>query len=296
MKIDLFKPRSNKRCIREAFCAYIYNLPEIFRRMWLPTLLYAVFMAATLYLRIPNKALHDWGASSPITSFIIQTVIYLLMIFVSFVFAGGFFRLFNDKRLTWNLWRYAKVACVLLVVALLLASITSILAKNIPSLLSFPSPDWLTLALSIGGIALLLTISVVMLLPFAYAIPKYMLNEKDKLKSIFQNYKIGLRQVGGLFVTTLILSLIFGAIMFIIAMPVYIIVLAQTFSQLGALQGDDLGIPAYFPYLVFGVLVIFSFILTFAMIYSNMVYVFIYGSTTSKEYEIKQMEKYHETD
>ena len=70
-----------------------------------------------------------------------------------------------------------------------------------------------------------------------------------------------LRHLGGFLMIGFLGIMIVGIATFIAALPSIILIIAQFYSQLGALDGDPLGVPGYFTPLLFVV-----FIITFLLI------------------------------
>jgi hypothetical protein len=128
--------------------------------------------------------------------------------------------------------------------------------------------------------------------PFVYIIPKYMIDEKAKLSLLPKLFKTGLHHWGKIFTTCLLLFIILGIALFIITSPALILSLAQTISQMGALLGDALGTPGYFPTLVTITLLITCFILAYTLMYTNMVFIYVYGSIEKQEQERQQQFNY----
>ena len=80
--------------------------------------------------------------------------------------------------------------------------------------------------------------------------------------------------------------LIVGVVTFVAAVPSIILTIAQLYSQLGALDGDPLGVPGYFTPLLFIVLIITSLIFVYALSWLGLSLAFQYGS-----YKVQDEEK-----
>lgn len=94
-----------------------------------------------------------------------------------------------------------------------------------------------------------------------------------------------LRHLGGYIMTCFLGGLIFGVLACLVFLPAGIIGTAQTFSQLGALDGDPLGVPAYFTPLLLVVLVASSFIFVYLMYWLCISLAYQYGSYTTIDKE-----------
>ena len=60
-------------------------------------MIYAFMVAFMVYLRTPNKMLHDWGEENLMLSFCLQTVVYLGVIVAAFLMGAAAWRWLTDK-------------------------------------------------------------------------------------------------------------------------------------------------------------------------------------------------------
>lgn len=70
MKInDLIKHRSVTACMKEAYSLMTGNVKNLLKSTWWAFMIYAFMVAFMVYLRTPNKMLHDWSEENMMLSF-----------------------------------------------------------------------------------------------------------------------------------------------------------------------------------------------------------------------------------
>lgn len=184
------------------------DIRSLVKQTWTTHVPFAVLLAVTFYFFLPNKSLHDWGVTSPMASFILQTVVYgatLIMAIVSF----------------WHL------------------------------------------------------------------MPKHQLHTKGSKG--FKGLQRVLRHFGGFLSTAFLGMMIVGVATFIAALPSIILTVAQLYSQLGALEGDPLGVPGYFTPLLFIIFILTSLIFVYALSWLGLAMAYQYGSYKLQDEEKKKM-------
>lgn len=87
-----------------------------------------------------------------------------------------------------------------------------------------------------------------------------------------------LRHFGGFLMTCFLGMMIVGIATFIAAVPTIILIIAQLYSQLGALEGDPLGVPGYFTPLLFVVFIITFLLILYALSWLGISLAYQYGS------------------
>lgn len=95
-----------------------------------------------------------------------------------------------------------------------------------------------------------------------------------------------LRHFGGFLMTCFLGTLIVGIATLVAALPSLILVIAQFYSQVGALEGDPLGVPGYFTPLLLIVFATTSLIGIYALTWLGIALAYQYGS-----YEVQDEEK-----
>ena len=99
---------------------------------------------------------------------------------------------------------------------------------------------------------------VMAVISFWYLMPRKQLCAKGEKGKVGKSLLRILRHFGGFFMTCFLGIMIVGIATFIAALPSIILIIAQFYSQLGALDGDPLGVPGYFTPLLFLVFTITS--------------------------------------
>ena len=92
---------------------------------------------------------------------------------------------------------------------------------------------------------------VMAIVSFWHLLPRKQLCPKDEKRKIGKSLLRILRHFGGFFLTSFLGMIIVGIATFIAALPSIILIIAQFYSQLGALDGDPLGVPGFFTPLLF---------------------------------------------
>lgn len=106
-------------------------------------------------------------------------------------------------------------------------------------------------------------------------------------KFLWTVIKNGFRHFGGYFKTCFLGGIIITLITVVVCLPAIILIVAQLYSQLGALEGDPLGVPGYFTYLLLFVFAAVSFILCHVFAWLQFTCVYLYGSYKQQEEEKK---------
>lgn len=104
-------------------------------------------------------------------------------------------------------------------------------------------------------------------------------------KFICTVFKSGFRHFWGYFKTCFLGGIIIAIVTAIVCLPGIVLIVAQLFSQLGALEGDPLGVPGYFTPLLFLVFTAISFILCHVVAWLQITLVYQYGSYMKQEEE-----------
>lgn len=290
MKInELFKHRSVTSCLNDGYHLMTDNLKDLVKNTWMTVLPYAFLTALFVYLRTPNKFLHDWGESNPIASFSFQTIVYLGFFVVSFLAGAAVWRWVTDKSYTHNLKRYtlvnlSSIAVIVLFVIVGIACLAALyLSLGLP--IGEPAPGTPTdpaspFKLGIMGICILLYIILYLLayLPFAYIVPRYMLLEKGEALRPWKSFKVGLRHCGAIFKMGFLGGLLIMVCNIVLYIPMAIIEGAQVFSQLGVLDGDPAGVPGYFTVLNLVVSTLVFFVYYYIVNWLLISFIYLYGS------------------
>ena len=100
-----------------------------------------------------------------------------------------------------------------------------------------------------------------------------------------------LRHFGGFLMTCFLGMMIVGIATFIAAVPTIILIIAQLYSQLGALQGDPLGVPGYFTPLLFLVFTLTSLLIIYALTWLGIALAYQYASYKVQDEEKKKLKE-----
>lgn len=106
-------------------------------------------------------------------------------------------------------------------------------------------------------------------------------------KFVWTAIKNGFRHFAGYFKTCFLGGIIVSIITAVVCLPAIILIVAQLYSQLGALEGDPLGVPGYFTYLLLFVFAAMTFILCHVIAWLQITLVYQYGSYQQQEAERK---------
>lgn len=260
------------------------HLKSFIKHTWPTTAPYACLMACTLFFTLPNKPLHDWGLQNPWLSFILQTLVYGATIIMSLVAGASVWGWLNHKPFKKNIRPYALLSLILLVLQYIPMGIFFHFQNSIIAI-AYKGDAKSTLIL-LGSIALLLIVLLILSLPFCYAIPKRMLLEDGEKMQYKKTFIAGLRHSGGFFTTGFLGTIILLILTIVVCLPSCIIIIAQLHSQLGALDGDSLGVPSYFTPLLLVVLAITCFIEIYLIYWLAIAFAYQYGS-----YKVQEEEK-----
>ena len=295
MKInELFKHRSVTSCMNDAYNLMTDNLKDLVKNTWVAVLPEAILTALFVYLRTPNKMLHDWGEVNPIMSFFLQSIVYVCLIVASIVTGAILWRWITNKPFAHSLKRYTLAAICSYAFAIVIAFVVAfgliLLASAIGFHLGEPAPgsapaSATPTAIMTLSVLLFFIIAILLFMPLAYIVPRYMLLEKGKGLHLWKSYKTGFRHSGAIFKMGFLGGLLLIVCNIVLSIPMSIITGAQIFSQLGVLDGDAAGVPGYFTplYLIVSTIVFFVYFYMTAWLLISFIY--LYGSIESDEKE-----------
>lgn len=107
---------------------------------------------------------------------------------------------------------------------------------------------------------------------------------------LWSAYKKWWKHIGGLLTLCLLGGLMTLTAICLVCQPAVILIVAQTVSQLGALDGDPLGLPAYFTPLLVAILFAACFLSLYIGYWLHIAVAFLMGSYEARERERKQEE------
>ena len=186
MKInDLIKHRSVTACMKEAYSLMTGNVKNLLKSTWWAFMIYAFMVAFMVYLRTPNKMLHDWGEENMMLSFCLQTVVYLGAIVAAFLMGAAAWRWLTDKPFGRMLKRFTTIYLASAVVSFVV-TFAATFALTCFYLTAFftasgsaatadstaGSPSLLIIVLFALAIVAATALCMAVSLPFAYLTPK----------------------------------------------------------------------------------------------------------------------------
>jgi MFS family permease len=291
METELYKSRSFSSCIKAAYILISTNIKAIFKSTWMPALLYAMVLAASIMMEIPDKSLVDTGMARPIITSVIMLCIWILDIAISTWFVASIISLLNGENFKKNLTRSIVITLVSLLFMAILWLLIFVSKGVFTSLLT--STKVTTTASVVAPAISILVFSVIfgiVLLPYGFSSMKYLVDHTSKISDLFKkDYVKGWHHWGFLLITLFITIVIICLLALIVFVPLIIIVVAQSINQLGIISGDPSGAPGYFPYLVYATALITMFILAYIMVWAYFVLYYAYGSIETLEKEKHEM-------
>ena len=132
---------------------------------------------------------------------------------------------------------------------------------------------------------------VMAVISFWHLMPRKQLCAKGEKRKIGKSLIRILRHFGGFFMTCFLGIMIVGIATFIAALPSIILIIAQFYSQLGALQGDPLGVPGYFTPLLFLVFTLTSLLIIYALTWLGIALAYQYASYKVQDEEKKKLKE-----
>ena len=237
------KQRSAAGCIAEASRMLTDNYKSLFRKLWLPALVYSVFFALYMVVWLYNFPPHYTEQVTHTTIIGLFAVIVLMA--ATIYFQASILTVLNKSSLKNNLLRMLKITLLVLVIVNVIVGIIMLIEMAL--LHSFKA----------GAVFLLVNFVLLILIfilyvPLEYCIVKYLLQTTTKLfKHFTKNYRIGLRHMGFLVGCLLLVVLITMIVMSVVSLPAILIGVSKVISATGEAFGDPDGLPSTFPYFAF---------------------------------------------
>lgn len=290
---EIFKYRSVTACMKASYELVTSHLVQILKKTWWASLIFAIFAAITLYFRMPNKALHDWGLENPWGSYLIQTFIYLAFIISSFLPSIALWNWLNGKGWKRNVPRFVGITILLEVVMVVFLYFGPSFIQGLVygyADKAIPAHQSMTFIYCVAGVLGIINFILIFvsIMPFAYMVPRHMMREKGEAWMLWKSFKCGLRHFGSIFKMGFLGFLILLILCCLLSLPCMLLSGAQVASQLGALGGDPLGVPAYFTILYLVVLIITWFIYVYIYAWQGFAFVFLYGTIETQEKEKRE--------
>lgn len=316
MKInDLIKHRSVTACMKEAYSLMTDNVKNLLKSTWWAFMIYAFMVAFMVFLRTPNKMLHDWGEENMMMSFCLQTVVYIGVVVAAFLMGAAVWRWLTDKPFGRMMKRFTAVYLASAVVSFVVtfAATFGLTCFYLTAFITAPesaatagsaaatgsaamaetaaagSPSLLIIVLFVFAIVAAIVLCMAVSLPFAYLTPKYMLLEKGKRLRPWKSFKCGFRHMGSIFKMGFLGSLVILVAGILIYIPLAILIGAQVSAQMGTLEGDPVGTPSYFTFLFIVVTALLLFVFAYILHWLFISYIYLYGSIENDEMKKTEM-------
>lgn len=316
MKInDLIKHRSVTACMKEAYSLMTDNVKNLLKSTWWAFMIYAFMVAFMVFLRTPNKMLHDWGEENMMLSFCLQTVVYIGVVVAAFLMGAAVWRWLTDKPFGRMMKRFTAVYLASAVVSFVVsfAATFGLTCFYLTAFITAPesaatagsaaatgsaamaetaaagSPSLLIIVLFVFAIVAAIVLCMAVSLPFAYLTPKYMLQEKGERLRPWKSFKCGFRHMGSIFKMGFLGSLVILVAGILIYIPLAILIGAQVSAQMGTLEGDPVGTPSYFTFLFIVVTALLLFVFAYILHWLFISYIYLYGSIENDEMKKTEM-------
>lgn len=317
MKInDLIKHRSVTACMKEAYSLMTDNVKNLLKSTWWAFMIYAFMVAFMVFLRTPNKMLHDWGEENMMLSFCLQTVVYIGVVVAAFLMGAAVWRWLTDKPFGRMMKRFTAVYLASAVVSFVVsfAATFGLTCFYLTAFITAPesaatagsaaatgsaamaetaaagSPSLLIIVLFVFAIVAAIVLCMAVSLPFAYLTPKYMLQEKGERLRPWKSFKCGFRHMGSIFKMGFLGSLVILVAGILIYIPLAILIGAQVSAQMGTLEGDPVGTPSYFTFLFIVVTALLLFVFAYILHWLFISYIYLYGSIENDEKKKTEMQ------
>ena len=282
----LLKVRSSRGCISAGYRLYTGHFKHIFRYSWLAALIYAVFcsVGGAMMIMMPRLM--------PIT--------LIVLVIVECLFASYGFSVLKQHQTLGSIVRPTKwfsidthifvrtIKCwlcmlvILLVVGAIIGGMSAVAIKYL-DYSAYTAVGFFTL----GSLVILC-----LLLPLAYVIMRYVLNDGIGFwKQLKIGYGVGMRRWGFIFVVVLVAIIVEILLMLLLSLPALILSLANTQSMFGVAMGDPYAMPSYMPVLAAGTFLIIGFLLAYVSMSVLFPIYYMYGSIDAHEQEKQDFNK-----
>lgn len=286
MVTNLYINKGVSTCIKAAQTLLTQNFKALAHKLWPVALINSILLTVVFLINIPDKALNDMGLSHPVAALIIMVVTYLLLLVSSAFFSASIASWINEGRLRGNLLRAFAIVgvelIVLIISSLIMTHVAPLAGKAVVSS-GIANADKAPI---IGFVVMV----VVLLAFWAFALPltfsttRYQIDHKTHFVEVFtKGYKTGLCHWGYEFLSYFVAALLSIVASFIAFIPLFIATLAQAFNQLGMLNGDPDGAPAYFPWLLIITSIVSMMLYCIVFTWMYLVVCQTYGSVETRE-------------
>lgn len=268
----IMKERCFASCLSASFNLYCSNFATIFKHSWLPSLVFALVIAAGMLL-----------AAAPLSVALTATLgvcVVAAMTIIGAWFDASYMSLFNGMTKQQTFRRALGVrlldigcglVCLLLKTGVTLAvCATALCIKTLKTRIAFMA------VAEIPAIVVTLVIIVVAYIPLVYSFMSYLVNPATTLRQIFTSrYRRAWHNWGYLFAVTALTGLVMAVVVLVLSA-------ALGANHAGMLLGAPDGIPSHFLLLSYMSNAIVAFVFNYAMIWTFLTTLHAYGSIECK--------------
>ena len=282
----LLKVRSSRGCISAGYRLYTGHFKHIFRYSWVAALIYALFCSSL-------------GAVMVAAPRLMPIAVGVLFI-VECLFASYGFSVLKQHQTLGNILRPAKwfsidthifvrtlkcwlwLLVIMIVVGAIIGGMSAVAVK-------FMSDSAYT---AVGFFTLGSLVILCLLLPLAYIVTRYILNDGIGFWKQFKiGYGVGMRRWGFIFIVVLVAFIVELFLMLLLSLPALIISLANTQSMFGVAMGDPYTMPSYIPALAAVTFLIIGFLQAYVSMSVLFPIYYMYGSIDAQEQEKQDFNK-----
>ena len=282
----LLKERSSRACISAGYRLYTGHFKHIFRYSCVAALVYALFCSLVGAVMVSAPRLMPIAAS--------------ILFIVECLYASYGFSVLKQHQTFGNILRPAKwfsidthifmrtlkcwlwLMLIAIVVGIIIGGMSAVAVKYL-DYSAYTAVGFFTL----GSLVILC-----LLLPLAYIIMRYILNDGIGFWKQFKiGYGVGMRRWGFIFVVVLVAIIVEVLLMLILSLPALIISLANTQSMFGVAMGDPYTMPSYMPALAAATFLIIGFLQAYVSMSVLFPIYYMYGSIDAHEQEKQDFNK-----
>ena len=276
-KQTLYQRRDIRECLKAAWTLLTTNFKRITKAAAIPTLIIAVGMV--LYVpEVLQRTIHAFVSPSYTanteTGSYVQLYLGMLILIAGVIYLyGSIAQLVNGKPLSPNILRAAKAVMAALAVCVAVALACYFIVDATVS----KSP-------TLGAALALMTVAVVFiaLQPLHYTAMKYLVETDTRLSVLWTSYRAGLKNYWLIFGTTILVTLVSHLASLPANLPLGIALLSQTLATKGQLEGDPLGLPDNFAYILRFIIVIYVIVKVFCGIFIYISLYYCYASIEAR--------------
>ena len=280
----LYKSRSFSSCIQVAYRLMNDNFSKILRSTWLPVLILSLMSSLFVTINLPSPQILTLGIAHQGTFLTVFALSFLGILLCTLWLASRLMSMLNEKPRRWTFLRMLMLALNIIALEIVFYGIFFLaiwiaLRHTGGELMHFLLDNWLPLL----GLAI---VFMLVILPFYYIGMRYICDEKSHFwRDLPQTYMTGLRHLGFIFLTTILVSIILFILLTFICLPLHILYGANAVSLLGEMSGDASGLPSYFIPLLSITTFFMAILASYVCLYPWVVYFFMYGSIEKQKEE-----------